>query len=223
MGDQLPTGAAGGNARSLAELRHVLEAATAFEPRRRLSMADFRDELHAWVRRYPDVQFRRRGDRPRYEYGWEAYRVNLELNRRDREETRSMMLPCIREIAKAMTGDPQAWTEEPDHYGEEVLGDYGGQPGDYGGEPDDEDGFPDNGMIWMATSVFGKRRIVLEAVLHHGVCFLAEAQAEGPPWRLERQWGGTEWRRSRLPRTAGQVEKLTEDVIAWITMPAAGA
>lgn len=78
----------GGNARSLAELRHVLEAATAFEPLRRLSMADFRDELHAWLRRCPDVQFRPRGDRPRYPYGWEALRVSDELKRRDREETK---------------------------------------------------------------------------------------------------------------------------------------
>jgi hypothetical protein len=178
-------------------------------------MADFRDELHAWLRRYPEVQFRPRGDRPRNQYGWEALRVSLEHNRRDREETRSMMLPCIREIAKAPTGDPEAWAEEGDHYGGEVLG-------DYVWEPNDEDDFPDNGMIWMATSVFGKRRIVLEAVLDGGVCFLAESQAEGPPWRLEQQWGGTEWGRSRLPRTAGQVEKLTEDVIAWITKLAAG-
>jgi serine/threonine protein kinase len=120
----------GGNARSLAELRHVLEAATAFEPLRRLSMADFRDELHAWLPRYPDVQFRPRGDKPKHQYGWEMLRVSDELNRRDREETRSMMLPCIREIAKALTGDPEAWAEEDDHYGGQVLGDYGGEPND---------------------------------------------------------------------------------------------
>ena len=60
------------------------------------------------------------------------------------------------------------------------------------------------------------RRIVLEAVLDTGVCFVAESQAGGPPWRLEQQWGPTEWGRSRLPRTAERVEKLTDDVIAWL-------
>ena len=127
-----------------------------------------------------------------------------------------MMWPCIRQVAKALTGDPEAWAEEDDRYGGQVLGDYGGEPND-GGEPDDDDGFPDNGTICLATSAFGKRRIVLEAVLHGGVCFVAESQVEGPPWRLEQQWGPTEWGRSRLPRTAERVEKLTEDVIAWIT------
>jgi hypothetical protein len=181
-GEEFSLWETGGDTRSLGSLRHVLEAATAFEPRRRLSMADFRDELHAWLRRFPDAQFRPRGDRPRHPYGWELLRVSVEHDRRDREETRSMMVPCIREIARALTGDQQAWTEEPDHYGGEMLG-------DYGGEPNDEDDGPDNGTIWMATSVFGKRRIVLEAVLHDGICFAAESQAEGPPWRLEQQWG----------------------------------
>ena len=219
-GEEFSLQGTGGDARSmpaLAALRDVLEAATAFEPRRRLSMADFRDELHAWLRRYPDVQFGRRGDSARYPYGLEGWRVSLVLNRREREWTRSMMLHCIREIASALTGDPNAWAEELDPYSGEVLGHYGGE------EYNDKDGFPDNGTIWMATSVFEKRRIVLEAVLHGGVCFVAESQAEGPPWRLEQQWGPTEWGRSRLPRTAERVEKLTDDVIAWIAKLAAGA
>lgn len=37
----------GGDMHSLTALRHVLEAATEFESQRRLSMSDFRDELHA--------------------------------------------------------------------------------------------------------------------------------------------------------------------------------
>ena len=217
-GEEFSLDGVGGDGRSegaLAELRYVLEAATMFEPRRRLSMADFRDELHAWFRRYPDVQFCRRGDWARYRYGWEAWRVSLELSRREHEWTRSIMLRCIREIARALTGDPDAWAEE--RVGE-VLGDYGG------GEHDDEDGSPDDfGTIWMATNVCGKRRIVLDATLGGGVCFVAESQAEGPPWRLEQQWGPTEWGRSRLPRTAERAEKLTDDVIAWITRLAAGA
>ena len=59
----------GGGRHPLAALRHVLEAATEFDPRRRLSMADFRDELRAWLDRYAEVQFRRRGERPRFGFG----------------------------------------------------------------------------------------------------------------------------------------------------------
>lgn len=78
----------------------------------------------------------------------------------------------------------------------------------------------DNGTIWMATEVRDDRRIILEAVLDDKVCFLAESQTGGPPWRLEQQWGRTEWGRPRMPRTADLVEKLAEDVVAWLTKTA---
>jgi serine/threonine protein kinase len=69
----------GGGMSSLSALRHVLEAATEFEPDHRLSMAGFRDEL---------------GMSGRY--------------RRDREATESMMMPCISKIAEALTGTQDA-------------------------------------------------------------------------------------------------------------------
>ena len=87
-GEEFSLWETGGDARSmpaLAALRDVLEAATAFEPRRRLSMADFRDELQAWLRRYPDVQFGRRGDSARFPYGLGGVALGLVLNRRERE------------------------------------------------------------------------------------------------------------------------------------------
>ena len=56
---------AGGGTHSLEALRHVLEAATEFGPDRRLSMANFRDELRAWLRKYAEEKFRARADRPR--------------------------------------------------------------------------------------------------------------------------------------------------------------
>ncbi len=206
----------GGDRSTLAALRHVLEAATEFSPRRRLSMAAFGDELHAWLSRYSEAQFRRRGDwrsfRSGMGFGWEALLGRSERNRRDREETESMMLPCISKIAEALTGDTDAPIEQSDVGSGEVLGDYEWKPNT------EEDGFmPANGTIWMSTGVCDGRRIILEAVLDDSVCFLAESQAEGPPWRLERQWGHTEWRRPRVPRTAGMVEQLAEDVVAWLT------
>ena len=107
----------GGGRHTLAPLRHVLEAATEFDPNRRLSMADFRDELQAWLRQYPEVQFRRRGDRPRFRFGWESLLGRSERHRRDREETESVMLACISRIAKALTGDPEVAIAQNDHGG----------------------------------------------------------------------------------------------------------
>ena len=63
---------AGGGTFALARLRQVLEAATEFNPGQRLSMAEFRDELRAWLGRYPEAQFRPRRDPPRFRTGWEA-------------------------------------------------------------------------------------------------------------------------------------------------------
>jgi serine/threonine protein kinase len=205
---------AGGDRPSLSVLRHVLEAATEFDPRRRLPMADFRDELRAWLHRYDRVEFRRRGDRPRRR-GFEALLGMSERARRDREETESMMTRCISKIAEALTGDQDASFAQNDDGGGDVLGDYGWV------DNTEYDGFmPDNGTIWMATEVHDGRRIILEAVLDDKVCFLAECQTSGPPWRLEQQWGRTEWVRPRMPRTADLVEKLAEDVVAWLAKTA---
>jgi len=208
----------GGGPGALTALRHVLEAATEFDSRRRLSMAEFRDELRAWLDRYPEEQFRRRGERPRYMFGWESFLGRSERNRRDREETESMMLTCISKIAQVLTGDPEAPIQQSDDGGGEVFGDYAWEPNT------EEDGFmPDNGTIWMATYADDGRRIILEAVLDTYVCFLAESHAEGSPWRLEWQWGPTAWARPRMPRTAEMLEKLADDVVAWITKTTCGS
>jgi hypothetical protein len=123
-----------------------------------------------------------------------------------------MMLPCIRRIAEALTGDPDAWREGIDHdNGDRTLG-------EYGFIDNCEEGFvPDGGFIWMATDLHDGRRIVLYALLDDGVCFIAEAQRSGPPWVLEQQWGHTPWHRARMPRTAEQVQQLTDTVVAWIS------
>lgn len=126
-----------------------------------------------------------------------------------------MMRSCIHKIAAVLTGDPEAWTEAPDHEGGEVLGVYGWEPTN-----DEDDFIPDNGTIWMATEVSGGRRIVLWAVLDDDVCFIAESQAEGAHWTLEKQWGPTQWGRPRMLSTANQVRKLAEDVITWIAKTA---
>jgi Protein kinase domain len=201
----------GGGTYALAALRQVLEAATEFSPGDRLSMADFRDELQAWLDRYPREPFRPRGDPPRFRMGLEAGLGLMERGRRDREETRLMMLPCIAKIADALTGDPQAWVERREGNGGEMLGSYGWEP-----TTDEDDFMPENGTVWMATQSSGGRRIALEAVLDTKLCFCAEAQSGGPPWSLERQWGPTEWSRPRMPRTARQVEQLTDRVIAGL-------
>ncbi|WP_433418835.1 hypothetical protein ACQP1V_03825 [Microtetraspora malaysiensis] len=208
----------GGSGKSLPALRHILEAATEFAVRQRLSMADFRDELHAWLSRYSRMEFRRRGDRFRFRFGWEGLHGISERHRRDHEETRSMMVSCMGQIAEALAGHYEAWTEGWDRDADEVT------LGDYGWEPNGEDGFvPENGTIWMATATSGGRRIVLEAVLDHDVCFIAESQVGGPPWRLERQWGPTPWGRPRLQRTADRVEQLAEDVVSWLAEAAANS
>jgi hypothetical protein len=205
----------GGGGNSLHELRHVLEAATEFDPRRRLSMADFRDELNAWLSRNAYVEFRRRGEWSRVRFGWEAMHGRPERYRRDMEETRSMMRRSIWKIAQALTGDPDTPIKELDRGGE-MFGDYDWQPNT------EDDGYVPDGTIWMATDFSEGRRIVLEAVLDEGdVCFIAESQEIGPPLSLERSWGPTKWVRARMPRTANLTDKLSDDVVSWLA--AAGA
>lgn len=123
-----------------------------------------------------------------------------------------MMMPCISKIAEALAGDAEAWAEKSDRNGGEMVGDYGWEP-----NTDEEDFMPENGTIWMATKTHEGRRGVVEAVLDTDVCFRAEVQTGGPPWILERQWGPTEWSRPRMPRTASQMERLTADIVAWLT------
>ncbi|GGQ86174.1 hypothetical protein GCM10010250_66600 [Streptomyces althioticus] len=72
----------------------------------------------------------------------------------------------------------------------------------------------------MSTRLHDGRRIVLDALLDSDrVCFLAEAQRSGSQWALEQQWGPTSWHRPRMPRTAAQVQQLTDTVVAWLSRP----
>ncbi|MEV8544381.1 protein kinase [Streptomyces sp. NPDC051572] len=195
----------GGNA--MTALEHVLEAATQHRVHDRLTMADFHAELAAWLDRHTAQAASFRPFGSPFMGGWGPH---WDRNRRDVAATRAMMLPCIRSIAEALTGDPDAWSEGIDHdKGDRTLG-------EYGWIDNCEEGFvPDGGFIWMATDLHDGKRIVLDALLDDGVCFLAEAQRGGPPWVLEQQWGPTPWHRARMPRTASQVQRLTAAVVAW--------
>ena len=206
-GEEFFMGETGGG-RSLTELYHVLEAATLFDPRVRLTMPDFRDELQAWLGRHSAEQFRRLGEQANYTRVAQFWLGNPRY-RRDRDETKKMMAGCIRQIAEALTGDEDAWAEDDNEESGVVLG-------DYAWEPNDEDGFTPEGQIWMATRPVAGRRIILWAVLDRYVCFIAESQAGEPDWTLEKQWGRTPWARPRMPRTADQLQQLTDEVIAWI-------
>ncbi|MET9934220.1 MULTISPECIES: hypothetical protein [unclassified Streptomyces] len=150
-------------------------------------LADFHAELRAWLDRHASGTARftpLKGRRIGRGWGPDL----LDRHRRDAETTRAMMLPCIRRIAEASTGDASAWSEGIDH-------DSGGATlGEYRWTPNSEDGFvPDGGTLWRATALHRGGRIVLEAVPDHDVCFLAEAQRSGPPWTLDQQWGHTPW------------------------------
>ncbi|MGW1599323.1 serine/threonine protein kinase [Streptomyces sp. NPDC002343] len=198
----------GGNA-TLA-LGHVLEAATQHRVGDRLTMADFHAELRAWLDGHRDAaaRFTPLGAHS-FRRGWDDPSL-WDRHHRDEEATRAMMLPCIRRIAEALTGDKGAWTEGIDHEGgDSTLGAYDWQP-------NSDEGFVPEGALWMATHAHDGRRVVLEAVLDHDVCFLAEAQHGGPPWTLERQWGHTPWHRPRLPRTHDRLQELTDEVVDWI-------
>lgn len=201
----------GGNA--MLALGHVLEAATQHRTHGRLTMADFHAELVAWLDRHTA---RTAGFTPFGRRSLGGWGPDLrDRYRRDVEATRAMMLPCISRIAEALTGDPSAWSEGIDHdNGDRTLGEY-----DW--IDNCEDGFvPDGGFIWTATHLHDGRRIVLDALLDNdSACFLAEAQRSGPPWALEQQWGHTPWHRARMPRTADQVQQLTDAVVTWISHP----
>lgn len=191
-------------------LGHVLEAATQFRAHDRLTMADFHAELRTWLDHYATstAKFTPRTGL-HFTRGWGP--DISDRHRRDRESTRAMMLPAIRRIAEALTGDARAWSEDIDHgNGDTTLGDY-----DW--PQNCEEGFiPDGGTIWLATDVHQGKRVVLQAVLDAEVCFIAESHQGGPPWTLGRQWGATPWQRARMPRTLDQVERLTDEILAWL-------
>lgn len=205
----------GGNA--MLSLGHVLEAATQHRVHDRLTMADFHAELMAWLDRHTarTAGFTPFGSRSPGGWGPDL----RDRHRRDVEATRAMVLPCIRRIAEALTGDPSAWTEGIDHdNGDRTLG-------EYHWIDNCEEGFiPDGGFIWVSTHLHDGRRIVLDALFDSDrVCFLAEAQRSGPPWALEQQWGPAPWHRPRMPRTAAQIQQLTDAVVTWLSHPAPAA
>jgi hypothetical protein len=201
-----------GSGSDIQALGHVLEAATQFRERDRLTMADFHAELRAWLGRCSNdpSRFPVLGKRA-FGKGWGDAAL-FDRHRRDTATTRLMMLPCIRDIAEALTGDSGAWSEGIDYdNGDASLG-------KYGWIPNSDDGFePDGGFLWLATHLHDGLRIVIEAVFDHDVCFIAEAHRGGPPWALEQQWGHTPWHRPRMPRTHDQLQELTDNVVEWLS------
>ncbi|MEV0495673.1 protein kinase domain-containing protein [Streptomyces atratus] len=88
------------------DLAPVMEAATDHEPRDRLTMADFRDELSAWLELHPGpvtpaFPALRRGFR-----ALDAATVDL---RRHEEELRRLLPPLMRRLAKKQHDDADQW------------------------------------------------------------------------------------------------------------------
>lgn len=193
------------------DLGHLLEAATQFYPRDRLTMADFHAELLAWLARHSG-EGSLGGGRGQFDY----MRLRVERFNRDLEGTRDQIRPCIRRIAQALTSDPGDWTKKIDRLGSECT------LGEYGWPPNSEDGFEPDATLSTATTTHQGRRIVLLAVFYNErVCFLCEAQSQTPGsqtgWSLDQQWGPSFEHRPRLPRAGAELEQLTGQVVEWLT------
>ncbi|MFD5015377.1 protein kinase domain-containing protein [Streptomyces chartreusis] len=88
------------------DLAPVMEAATAYEPRDRLSMAAFRDELAAWLELH-------RGPvapaHSAFRYGLRALEAATADVRRHEEELRRLLPEQMRRLAKAQHGERDRW------------------------------------------------------------------------------------------------------------------
>ncbi|QIZ01264.1 protein kinase [Streptomyces sp. S1D4-11] len=204
----------------LSSLRHLLEAATQFDARNRLSMAGFRDELQVWSRRNgsdPDrfpARTSPRGVRAGDAF-WDAYTA---IQRRDAQATQEIMQPSIRRLAEILTGNAANFTLGPADPGslieDHLLADHGFPRTHSAGS------VPEGGMVVGTTGTYGGRRIVLVAVLDGAVSFVAESHALGPGrnnvWSLEHHWAPTMGRRPRMPSADDDLATMTEQIVQWI-------
>ncbi|WP_223733054.1 protein kinase domain-containing protein [Streptomyces purpurogeneiscleroticus] len=157
------------------DLTPVLEAATAYEPNRRLTMASFRDELSAWLELHPDPVS---PSHPAFRRGLRALKAATAETRRHEDELRRMLPPQMRLLAWAQHGQSTHWlgpavdARSPEDV--KLL--------DLHGYPDDPDYNEEvDGMCLMSTLPDEQgRRIVLGGFLMGTVTTLAaELQQDG--------------------------------------------
>ncbi|MGW7041548.1 protein kinase domain-containing protein [Streptomyces avermitilis] len=185
------------------DLAPVLEAATAYEPGLRLTMAAFRDELSAWLELHSGPVT---PAHPAFRRGLRSLRAATAEMRRHEDELRRMLPPQMRRLAQAQHGDADQWlgpaVDARSPEGVKLL--------DLHGYPDDPDYNEEvDGMCLMSTVPDGKgRRIVLGGFLMGTVTSLAaELQQDGT---LLDSW--SEDVNVLLPTAAVALRRMTEQV-----------
>ncbi|WP_181140719.1 protein kinase [Streptomyces sp. Ru62] len=161
QGNEYSLWAQGGEAAM--DLAPVLEAATAYEPRARLTMAVFRAELAAWLELHPDPVA---PAHPALRKGFRAIEAVTVDMRRHEDELRRLLPDQMRRLATAQHGESDRWLPQAlrERYPEGVrLMDPHGYPDD----PDDP-GYDMgvDGMVLSSTVPDAAgRRIVLGGFL----------------------------------------------------------
>jgi hypothetical protein len=173
QGNEYSLWAQGGEAAM--DLAPVMEAATAYEPRDRLTMAAFRDELAAWLELHPGPVA---PAHPAIRRGFRALEAATADVRRHEEELRRLLPDQMRRLAKAQHGESDRWLPyalaERHPEGVRLI--------DLHGYPDDPE--YDMGVDGMAVSSTvpdaAGRRIVLGGFLMGTITTLAaEIQQDG--------------------------------------------
>ncbi|MFI0220176.1 protein kinase domain-containing protein [Streptomyces lydicus] len=173
QGNEYSLWAQGGEAAM--DLAPVMEAATAYEPRDRLTMASFRDELAAWLELHPGAVA---PAHPAFRRGFRALEAATVDMRRHEAELRRLLPDQMRRLAKAQHGESDSWLPsalaERHPEGVRLI--------DLHGYPDDPE--YDMGVDGMALSSTvpdaAGRRIVLGGFLMGTVTTLAaEIQQDG--------------------------------------------
>jgi hypothetical protein len=185
-------------------LVHVLEAATAFSPGERLTMAELRTELGHWLTQHPRRITRNARGRAG---GWGP----ITSYRRDMDEIRTLLYQCGTKVAAAAGRDTEPGFRDAEHPAPLL--------GTYDWPVNSDDGFEADG--WNACTVdLGTHQIVLGAALYNDeVSLIAEAHEPGPGGNpaLAAQWGRTPWTRPRLPSAQAHAADLVQQVITWLT------
>ncbi|MEU3639927.1 protein kinase [Streptomyces albogriseolus] len=194
------------------DLAPVLEAATAYDPHERLTMAAFRDELAAWLELHPDPV---EPAHPRFRRGLRALEAATAVMRRHEEELRRLLPEQLRRLAKAQHGESDRWLRPAlgTRYPEGV------QLIDLHGYPDDPDyDMEVDGMALSSTVPDAAgRRLVLGGFLMGSVTTLAaEIQQDG---RVLASW--SEDVNVLLPSARVALRRITAEVeAAYAALPA---